>query len=86
MLEISSTSFIFLKTFNSEFQAIEVWFTDENRQPLENKFNCSNQTIQICDSTEARDRIYVKGYGFLSFAKNMSKHLRNKYSQKLKKC
>ena len=32
---------------------------------------------------EPRDRIYVKGYGFLSFAKNMSKSLSNKYCQKL---
>ena len=28
-------------------------------------------------SIEPRDRIYVKGYGFLSFAKNMSKSLSN---------
>ena len=28
-------------------------------------------------------RIYVKGYGFLSFAKNMGKDLSNKYDQKL---
>ena len=34
-------------------------------------------------SIEPRDRIYVKGYGFLSFAKNMSKNLSNKYCQKL---
>ena len=34
-------------------------------------------------STEPRDRIYVKGYGFLSFAKNMGKNLSNKYGQKL---
>ena len=34
-------------------------------------------------SIERRDRIYVKGYGFLSFAKNMGKNLGNKYSQKL---
>ena len=27
--------------------------------------------------------IYVKGYGFLSFAKNMDKNLSNKYGQKL---
>ena len=27
-------------------------------------------------------RIYVKGYGFLSFAKNMGKSLSNKYGQK----
>ena len=34
-------------------------------------------------SIEARDRIYVKGYGFPSFAKNMGKSLTNKYGQKL---
>ena len=34
--------------------------------------------INMRDSIETRDRIYVKRYGFLSFAKNMS----NKYSQK----
>ena len=34
LLEISPTN-IFLKTFNSEFQDIEVWFTDQNSQPLE---------------------------------------------------
>ena len=33
-------------------------------------------------SIEPRDRIYVKGYGFLSFAKNMGKILSNKYGQK----
>ena len=34
-------------------------------------------------SIEPRDRIYVKGYGFLSFAKNMGKNLSNKYCQKV---
>ena len=34
-------------------------------------------------SIEPRDRVYVKGYGFLSFAKNIVKSLSNKYSQKL---
>ena len=34
-------------------------------------------------SIEPKNRIYVKWYGFLSFAKNMSKKLRNKYCQKL---
>ena len=34
-------------------------------------------------SSEPRDKIYVKGYGFLSFAKNMGKSLSNKYCQKL---
>ena len=34
-------------------------------------------------SIEPRDIIYVKGYGFLSFAKNIGKNLSNKYGQKL---
>ena len=34
-------------------------------------------------SIEPRDRTSVKGYGFLSFAKNMGKNLSNKYGQKL---
>ena len=33
-------------------------------------------------SIEPRDRTCVKGYGFLYFAKNMGKHLSNKYGQK----
>ena len=35
------------------------------------------------DSIEPKDRIYVKKYGFLSFAKNVGKHLSSKFSQKL---
>ena len=35
LLEISPKSHVFLKTFNSEFQGIRVWFTDQNSQPLE---------------------------------------------------
>ena len=34
-------------------------------------------------SIKPRDRIYVKGYGFMSFAKYISKNLSNKYSQKI---
>ena len=34
-------------------------------------------------SIEPRNRVYVKGYGFLSFAKKMGTHLSNTYSQKL---
>ena len=34
-------------------------------------------------SIEPRDRIYVKGYGFLTFTKSMGKNLSNKYGQKL---
>ena len=39
--------------------------------------------IKMRYSIEPRDRIYVKGYGFLSFAKNMGKSLSNKYVRKL---
>ena len=35
LLEISPSNHIFLKTFNSEFQKIKVWFTDQNNNPLE---------------------------------------------------
>ena len=34
-------------------------------------------------SIEPRDQIYVTGYGFLSFVKNMGKSLSRKYGQKL---
>ena len=34
-------------------------------------------------SIEPKDRIYVKRYGCLSFAKNMGKNLSNRYGQKL---
>ena len=34
-------------------------------------------------SIESKDRIYVKQYEFLSFAKNMGKNLTSKYGQKL---
>ena len=35
LLNISPKNVIFLKTFNSEFSYIEVWFTDQNSKPLE---------------------------------------------------
>ena len=43
------------------------------------RFNC----IKMRYSIESRDRTYVKGYGFVFFAKNLGKNLRNKYSSKL---
>ena len=39
--------------------------------------------IKMRYSIEPSDRIYVKGYGFLFFAKNIGKNLSNKYGQKL---
>ena len=35
LLEISSTNFIPLKAFNSEFQVAKVWSADQNSHPLE---------------------------------------------------
>ena len=35
LLEISPANHIFLKTFNSEYNEIEVRFTDQNSKPLE---------------------------------------------------
>ena len=35
LLDISPGNFIFLKTFDSKFSYIEVWFTDQNSNPLE---------------------------------------------------
>ena len=44
----------------------------------------------MCYSVQPRDQVFVKGYGFLSFAKNMgknigknlSRNLSSRYSQK----
>ena len=50
LLVIYPKNQIFLKTFNSEFQTIEIWFTDPNSQPLEIKdiinLTLNNQIIQ----------------------------------------
>ena len=35
LLEISPTNHVFLKTFDSEFQEVKVWFTDSTSKPLE---------------------------------------------------
>ena len=35
LLHISLENFIFLKIFDSEVSYIEVWFTDQNSNPLE---------------------------------------------------
>ena len=37
--------------------------------------------IKMRYSVEPRHQIYIKGYGFLSFAKNIGRRLSNKYSQ-----
>ena len=46
LLDISPKNHIFLKTFNSEYRKIIVWFTDQNSQPLEIK-NRINLTMIV---------------------------------------
>ena len=66
-----------------------MWFTDQNSQPSETEDKI-NLTMVIKWSIYYKNeifswtaRIYVKGYGFLSFAENTGKSLTNKYGQKL---
>ena len=51
LLDISPKNLIFLKTFNSEFSYISIWFTDQNSKPLEieDKINITlviNQSVK----------------------------------------
>ena len=81
LLDISSKNFkLKKKTFDSELPYTEVWFTDENSKPLEiaNKINITlliNSNIKYKKtmrySVQTRDLAFVKGYGFLPFAKNI---------------
>ena len=57
--------------------------TIRNRRQNEFDINDKVKIIKMRYSIEPRDRIYVKGYGFLSFAKNMGKNLGSKYGQKV---
>ena len=43
----------------------------------------NSHSIKIRYSIEPRETRYVKGYGFLSFAKNIGRNLSNKYGHKL---
>ena len=46
LLDISPSNHIFLKTFNSEYDEIVAWFTDENSKPLEIE-DISNNGINL---------------------------------------
>ena len=48
LLEISPANDIFLKTFNSEFQDIEVWFTDQNSRSLEIEYRINVTLVSKC--------------------------------------
>ena len=94
LLEISPKNHVFLKTFISEIKA---WLTDQTSKPLEveDRVNVTliikscRLSIKMRYSIEPRERRYVKGYGVLSFARNIGTHaakvaknMSNKYSQK----
>ena len=67
----------FLKTFNSDFQEIKIWFTDQTSKPLkvQDRINVTliikkyGLSIKMCYSIEPRERRYVKGYGFFILCK-----------------
>ena len=74
LLEILPTNHIVLKTFNSEFQEIKVWFADQTSKPLEVEerinvtlIKCNSHCIKMGYSVEARD---------------IGKKISNKYTQK----
>ena len=46
LLDISRQNFIFLKSFNSEFLCMEVWFTGQNFEPPEMEYK-TNITLLI---------------------------------------
>ena len=59
---------------NTDFSSIEEWFTDQNSNQLEIKDNVNmtliiGYVIKMRYSTEPKYRKYIKGYGFLSFAR-----------------
>ena len=63
-----------------------MWIFSLNAIPIE----CNFHRIRMRYSIEPRERRYVKGYGFLSVARNLDTHsikvaknLNNKYGQKL---
>ena len=70
------TNLKFLKTFNWGFSYIKVWFTKRNSTSLEleNRTNLklwwlNNTSIKNDIFNLPKDRIFVKCYGLLSFAK-----------------
>ena len=79
LLNISPHVFTVMNTINTEFSSV-----DQSSKPLEIEDNINLNTnywviIKMRYSTEPRFREYVKGYGFLSFARKFG----DKYGKKL---
>ena len=85
LITITPHSLTMLKTTNAEFPFIEIWFTDQNNRPLEIEDNVNITliigiiSIKMRYSLEPTYRRYVKGYGFLSFARKFG----DKYGKKI---
>ena len=61
LLEISPKNHIFSKTFNSELQTIEVWFTYQNSQQLEIE-DIINLTLVIKQYSHNKNKIFIGRY------------------------
>ena len=85
LISISPHSLVFLKTMNTKFSEIEIWFTDQNNNALEIEDNVNIYLIIIQAnykmrySLEPHYRRYVQGQGFMSFARNIG----NKYDKSI---
>ena len=81
MLNVEPSSLSFLQTYNTEFDEVIITFTDENSRSslIEDKVNLTLLIETVRYSIELRMKKHVKGYGFLSFERNLS----NKYGKKL---
>ena len=74
LLDILPKSFIFLKTFDSEFSYIEIRFTDQNSKSLKIEDNINITSVQ------PRNSIFLDSYGFLG--KNIGKTIKKNLSGK----
>ena len=68
-----------MKTFDSEFLYIEVWFADQSSNPSRDRRQHKKTRYLV----QPKDPIFVKGYRFFSFAKNMSKNICKNISKTL---
>ena len=81
MLNVEPSSLSFLQTYNTEFDEVIITFTDQNSRSslIEDKVNLTLLIETVRYSIELRMKKHAKGYGFLSFERNLS----NKYGKKL---
>ena len=85
LISISPHSLVFLKTMNTEFSEIEVWFTDQNNNALEIEDNVNISliintsqviiTYKMRYSLEPHYRRYVQGQGLNMVKKYLIKAL-----------